>query len=58
VTATAQLRADDDLFTWDIRRIGQRLAWCLDLTVLLKRRADAAVRPVLQKLISTMRQQA
>jgi hypothetical protein len=35
VVGTARLPVADNLFTWDVRRIGAGVAWCLDLTACL-----------------------
>jgi hypothetical protein len=55
VAGTARLPVGDDLFTWDLRRIGPGIAWCLDLTALLH--TGTALGPLLRDLTSTMRHQ-
>ncbi|GII42003.1 hypothetical protein [Planotetraspora phitsanulokensis] len=55
VAGTATLSVAGDLFSWDLRRIGPGVAWCLDLTACLAGPADAAVRPLLRELTTVMR---
>jgi hypothetical protein len=55
VVGTARLSVADDLFSWDLRRIGPGVAWCLDLTACLAGRSDVAVRPLLRELTTVMR---
>ncbi|MFG1833910.1 hypothetical protein [Micromonospora chersina] len=50
-------KAGDDLFTWNLRRVGRGIAWALDVTVLLATGADDQVGPVLQKLTVVVRRQ-
>jgi hypothetical protein len=52
-----RLRVGSDLFDWNLRRIGQGLAWCLDLTASLATDADDAVGPVLHELTAVLRRQ-
>ena len=44
-----------DVFTWDLRRIGPSVAWCLDVTVDLAGAGDDTIGPVLRELTSRMR---
>ncbi len=53
VAGTARLPVGDDLFTWDLRRIGAGIAWCLDLTAFLG--TGAALGPLLRELTAIMR---
>lgn len=53
---TAHLAVADDLFTWDLRRIGPGVAWCLDLTAYLGGSSGEAIGPVLRELTTVMRQ--
>jgi hypothetical protein len=55
VVGTASLSVADDLFGWDLRRIGPGVAWSLDLTACLAGRSDDAVRPLLRELTTVMR---
>ncbi|WP_203887213.1 hypothetical protein [Planotetraspora kaengkrachanensis] len=55
VAGTARLSVAGDLFSWDLRRIGPGVAWCLDLTACLAGPSDAAVRPLLRQLTTAMR---
>ena len=55
VIGTAQHRVGADVFTWDLRRIGPSVAWCLDVTVDLAGAGDDTVGPVLRELTSQMR---
>jgi hypothetical protein len=55
VAGTARLPAGDDLFTWDLRRIGAGVAWCLDVTAFLRGGAGSALGPLLRELTATMR---
>jgi hypothetical protein len=56
VIGTAGRRVADDVFTWDLRRIGTRLAWCLDLTACLCTGRDDAIGPLLWELTTQLRQ--
>jgi hypothetical protein len=49
--------AGEDLFTWNLRRVGRGIAWALDVTVLLATSADDEVGPMLQNLTVVMRRQ-
>jgi hypothetical protein len=53
VAGTARLPVGDDLFTWDLRRIGEGIAWCLDVTAYLG--AGSALGPLLRELTAIMR---
>ncbi|GII29936.1 hypothetical protein [Planotetraspora mira] len=55
VVGTASLNVADDLFSWDLRRIGPGVAWCLDLTACLAGRSGDTVRPLLRELTTVMR---
>ena len=55
VIGTAQHRVGADVFTWDLRRIGPSVAWCLDVTVDLAGAGDDTIGPVLRELTSRMR---
>jgi hypothetical protein len=50
-------RSGDDLFAWQLRRVGQGIGWGLDLTVLLATTVDDTVGPVLHELTSVVRRQ-
>jgi hypothetical protein len=51
VAGTARLDPGDDAFTWDLRRIGPGVAWCVDLTA----PGGGAVGPFLRALAATAR---
>ncbi|MEV0595786.1 hypothetical protein [Nonomuraea cavernae] len=55
VAGTAHRRVAGDVFTWDLRRIGPGVAWCLDLTACLASASDDAVRPLLRELVTVLR---
>ncbi|GGO79851.1 hypothetical protein [Nonomuraea cavernae] len=55
VAGTAHRRVAGDDFTWDLRRIGPGVAWCLDLTACLASASDDAVRPLLRELVTVLR---
>lgn len=57
VVGTAQLPVGGDLFTWDLRRIGPGIAWCLDLTACLGGSSGKAIGPLLRELTMVMRRQ-
>ncbi|NMO55753.1 hypothetical protein HH310_31795 [Actinoplanes sp. TBRC 11911] len=44
-----------DLFSWTLRRVGNGLAWGLDVTVLLATSADDTVTPMLRELSTGVR---
>lgn len=45
-----------DQFTWEVRRLGRGLAWCLDLVVLLRTDTSAALDATLYGLTDVLRQ--
>ncbi|MFE9191537.1 hypothetical protein ACFYL6_18190 [Micromonospora sp. NPDC007208] len=53
--ASGHLDRDGDRFTWDLRRVGHTLAWCLDVTVLLRTATARAVGPTLSDLTNVLR---
>ncbi|RZT82533.1 hypothetical protein EV382_5842 [Micromonospora violae] len=57
-TAAASGRLDEgaDQITWDLRRVGHHLAWCLDVTVLLSGAATEVVGSTLVDLTTVLRQ--
>ncbi|WP_248963643.1 hypothetical protein [Sphaerisporangium perillae] len=55
VAGTAHLRVGGDLFSWDLRRIGPGVAWCLDLTACLGGPSGKAIGPLLRELTTVMR---
>jgi hypothetical protein len=57
VIGTARLRVANDIYTWDLRRIGPGVAWCLDLTALLDGSAGDAIGPLLRELRAVMHRQ-
>lgn len=57
IVGTAHLRVGDDAFTWDLRRIGPGVAWCLDLTTNLATGSGATIGPLLRELTTAMRTQ-
>jgi hypothetical protein len=57
VLGTAQLRVAGDSFSWELRRIGADVAWCLDLTAYLGSACADAIGPLLRELRTVMRQQ-
>ncbi|MFG1872801.1 hypothetical protein [Micromonospora arborensis] len=54
--ASGHLEKDGDHLTWDLRRVGHTLAWCLDVTVLLSTATADAVGSTLSDLTGVMRQ--
>ncbi|MEV4655239.1 hypothetical protein [Micromonospora sp. NPDC049301] len=44
-----------DRFAWDVRRVGRGLAWCLDVTVLLRTTATGTLGATLYELTNVMR---
>jgi hypothetical protein len=56
VVGTASRRVADDVFTWDLRRIGGAVAWCVDLTAYLRTTRDDAIRALLRELTTELRQ--
>lgn len=57
VAGTARRSVGDDELAWDLRRIGPGVAWCADLTALLREASDAVVQPVLAELRAVLRSQ-
>jgi hypothetical protein len=57
VIGTAGLRVSGDVFTWELRRIGADVAWCLDLTACLAGGPGHALGALLRELRAVMRQQ-
>ncbi|MEU8250334.1 hypothetical protein [Nonomuraea sp. NPDC048916] len=55
VAGTAHRRVAGDVFSWDLRRIGPGVAWCLDLTACLASGSDDAVGPLLRELVTVLR---
>jgi hypothetical protein len=55
VAGTAHLPVGDDLFSWDLRRIGEGVAWCLDLTAYLGAGSGTALGALLRELTATVR---
>lgn len=53
----ASLRAEGDAFTWELRRIGGDLAWCVDVTAYLGGRDEAALGALLRRLTAEVRHQ-
>ncbi|MEH1166654.1 hypothetical protein V6V47_14840 [Micromonospora sp. CPCC 205539] len=53
--AAGHLEKGDDQFTWDLRQIGNRLAWCLDVTVLLGTTNAEAVAATIHELTNVLR---
>jgi hypothetical protein len=54
VVGTARLALGEDLFSWDLRRIGLGVAWSLDLTACLVS-AGAAIGALLRELTAVLR---
>ncbi|MCG5448993.1 hypothetical protein [Micromonospora hortensis] len=54
--ASGRLDEHGDQFTWDLRRVGHTLAWCLDVTVLLSTDASEAVGSTLTGLTNVLRE--
>ncbi|RKR92151.1 hypothetical protein BDK92_6585 [Micromonospora pisi] len=58
VVGSARLRVADDLFTWDLRRVGPGVAWAVDLTAnLAVAGAGERVGPLLRVLTAAARDQ-
>ncbi|SIN32786.1 hypothetical protein SAMN04489832_5441 [Micromonospora cremea] len=53
---TGYLDQGGDQFVWVVRRVGREVAWCLDVTVLLRDDSSAAVSATLHELTNVMRQ--
>jgi hypothetical protein len=56
VVGTARLRVLDDIFTWNLRRIGSNVAWCLDVTAYLRSGSSETIGPLLWELRAVIRQ--
>ncbi|WP_433315776.1 hypothetical protein ACQP0U_03710 [Micromonospora sp. CA-269861] len=54
--ASGRLDNGADQITWDLRRVGHHLAWCLDVTALLTTDAAEAVGATLTDLTAVLRQ--
>ncbi|MEU7798299.1 hypothetical protein AB0B10_03415 [Micromonospora arborensis] len=54
--ASGHLETDGDQLTWELRRVGHTLAWCLDVTVLLSTATADAVGAALSDLTNVLRQ--
>ncbi|RAO21242.1 hypothetical protein ONO23_01838 [Micromonospora noduli] len=54
--ASGRLVEHGDQFTWDLRRVGHSLAWCLDVTALLRTDGTAALGSTLSELTNVLRQ--
>ncbi|GAA5190489.1 hypothetical protein GCM10023322_45730 [Rugosimonospora acidiphila] len=57
VVGTARRARDGDLFTWDLRRIGEDIAWCLDVTAYLATGPGHSIGHLLSELRAAMRRQ-
>ncbi|WP_203924176.1 hypothetical protein [Rugosimonospora africana] len=57
VLGTASRHVSDDVFTWDLRRIGASVAWCVDLTAYLRDSSGSGIGPMLRELRTDMRRQ-
>ncbi|MFC6023300.1 hypothetical protein ACFP2T_45000 [Plantactinospora solaniradicis] len=55
VAGTASRRLGDDVFTWELRRIGAGVAWCIDLTANLASSCGDAIGPLMRELTTVMR---
>ncbi|MBQ0989955.1 hypothetical protein PSH03_004944 [Micromonospora sp. PSH03] len=54
--ATGRLDMHGDQITWDLRRVGHSLAWCLDVTALLRTDATMLLGSALSELTNVLRQ--
>ncbi|WP_124819953.1 hypothetical protein [Micromonospora ureilytica] len=54
--ATGRLDMHGDQITWDLRRVGHSLAWCLDVTALLRTDATVVLGSTLSELTNVLRQ--
>ncbi|MCG5434682.1 hypothetical protein [Micromonospora foliorum] len=54
--ASGHLDKNGDHITWDLRRVGGTLAWCLDVTVLMRTDCAEAVGSALSDLTAVLRQ--
>ncbi|MBP2705390.1 hypothetical protein JOL79_16365 [Microbispora sp. RL4-1S] len=57
VAGNARRRVAGDSFTWDLRRIGPGISWCVDLTACLATPSGESVGPVLGELTAAMRRE-
>jgi hypothetical protein len=55
VAGTARLPVGDDLFSWELRRVGPGVAWSLDLTACLASDGEGGLGPLLRELTAIMR---
>jgi len=55
IVGSGVLRADPDVFTWEVRRIGPGVACCLDLTAHLGTASAQVLGPLLRRLTTAMR---
>ncbi|MFG1884366.1 hypothetical protein [Micromonospora sp. NPDC049102] len=53
--ADGRRESGGDQFTWELRRVAHTLAWCLDVTVLMRTDAVDAVRATLTDLTNLLR---
>lgn len=53
VVGTGRLRVNDTIFRWDLRRVGDGIAWCIDITS--EPADDKALRWLLRELIDAAR---
>ncbi|WP_444949856.1 hypothetical protein [Micromonospora ureilytica] len=54
--ASGRLGQHGDQITWDLRRVGHSLAWCLDVTALLRTDATVVLGSTLSELTNVLRQ--
>ncbi|MBQ1019382.1 hypothetical protein KBX71_16120 [Micromonospora sp. D93] len=54
--ASGRLDQHGDQITWDLRRVGHSLAWCLDVTALLRTDATMVLGSTLSELTNVLRQ--
>ncbi|MGI5525359.1 hypothetical protein ACQEUX_31075 [Micromonospora sp. CA-259024] len=54
--ASGHLEKHGDQLTWELRHVGHTLAWCLDVTALLRTDVTEAVGSTLSELTNVMRQ--
>jgi hypothetical protein len=55
VAGTARLPVGDDLFSWELRRVGPGVAWSLDLTACLVSDSGAGLGALLRELTTVLR---
>jgi hypothetical protein len=55
VAGTAHLPVGDDLFSWELRRVGPGVAWSLDLTAYLASDGEGGLGALLRELTAIMR---